>query len=354
MQKTALFFNVRNSFGGAERRLIRAFGQLYRGDEQHEVIIIILETGTTAESEKLIIDWTSGGNKVVFLRSLKDVITYIAENRFTWICAAAPNYTTLLLFIAAKLMGTKTMFFSVESSLSRLLFSDKKCKTRFMLCCKAATAIDVLYPQAAEIMKNRFKRKAVTLTPGAFVDYEKFAPQKKENLIVFSARLIKGKNAELFIESLVLIKEPLREKGYICCICGEGSQKETLTKDVKDAGLDDIVRFTGYIDTAELLGKAKVFCSLQAVTNYPSQSLIEALASGCVCVVTDTGESYLMLGNDCGFLTEESAESVAGGIRSAVDLSTEAFDKKSAAARSFAVSNFSLEKTLEHFKKILY
>ena len=45
----------------------------------------------------------------------------------------------------------------------------------------------------------------------------------------------------------------------------------------------------------EVLAQTKIFLSLQKTNNYPSQSLLEAMASGCAIIATDVGETRRLL-----------------------------------------------------------
>jgi glycosyltransferase involved in cell wall biosynthesis len=55
----------------------------------------------------------------------------------------------------------------------------------------------------------------------------------------------------------------------------------------------------------KVLRRSKIIMSLQRFTNYPSRSLLEAMACGNLPVITDVGESRLLA-------TEEFAEFVPG------------------------------------------
>ena len=43
------------------------------------------------------------------------------------------------------------------------------------------------------------------------------------------------------------------------------------------------------------MAQTKIFLSLQKTNNYPSQSLLEAMASGCAIIATDVGETRRLL-----------------------------------------------------------
>jgi len=67
-------------------------------------------------------------------------------------------------------------------------------------------------------------------------------------------------------------------------------------------------------DPFEALGRAKIFLSIQRVNNYPSQSLLEAMASGCAIVATDVGETRELLDESCAILIPYDSQALFEAI----------------------------------------
>lgn len=72
-------------------------------------------------------------------------------------------------------------------------------------------------------------------------------------------------------------------------IAGDGPQRQELQKLARDLGLETSVRFTGAVSDEQmrrLLGQADIYVSCSS-SDGTSVSMLEAMASGCVPIVTD-------------------------------------------------------------------
>lgn len=81
-------------------------------------------------------------------------------------------------------------------------------------------------------------------------------------------------------------------------LIGDGSLRAEMEELAKTLGLGDRVLFTGYApDPAAALAALDVF-TLTSSTEQTSNSLLEAMACGLPALVTDVGDSRVVLGND--------------------------------------------------------
>jgi len=67
-------------------------------------------------------------------------------------------------------------------------------------------------------------------------------------------------------------------------------------------------------DPFALLARSKIFVSLQERENYPSQSLLEAMASECAIVATDVGSTRQLLDERCAILIERNSSALADAL----------------------------------------
>ena len=83
---------------------------------------------------------------------------------------------------------------------------------------------------------------------------------------------------------------------------------------VKRHGLDSCTE-VGWRDQVEaILAEALVFVSLQQTDNYPSQALLEAMASGAAAVATDVGLTWRLVDETVGARVEAKPDCVADAI----------------------------------------
>jgi len=166
-----------------------------------------------------------------------------------------------------------------------------------------------LYPLLGKKWKEITKEAKIVTTPSKFlqdkikeqtkagrfvvipngIDPNKFKPLKKEKKILVVARLFPNKGVQDILDAL----KGLDLKGWKVDIVGEGPYRQFLENKSRENGLQDSVKFHGWIDNnnkqmKELYGKASLFISASYFENM-SIVLLEALASGCKIIASNVG-----------------------------------------------------------------
>lgn len=349
--KVALCLARGNDFGGAERRLLRVFNSLITNNNINPVVLF-LKIGMAPAGEKNINGFFGNKENTFFFTSQCAMAFHLLFGKYKWICLIDSSYRSLLLMLIAKMAGTKVLFCSVSSGSSNLLFRTNRQRKVFRHIITAADYIDCLYPNGTAVLRKAFPKKFISQTPNSFTDINKFFPGEKKNIIVFASRLVKGKNVDLFLQSLQKCKNILIAKGYSCYVCGDGDLKDELITLAHELGIEDICQFTGFVNLQQIFSETKIFLSLQDITNYPSQSLIEATACGCYSIITNCGESYLMAGEGFTSLVAPNLDSVANAINECVIKSDEEWQSIVKKARAFAETHYTIDKSTEYFSSI--
>lgn len=180
-----------------------------------------------------------------------------------------------------------------------------------------AQIIDLLYPSGVRSKwLERYIHK-ISITPCSFTDYELFKPtEDKENIVSFVGRLISEKNSILFLESVLRLKilYPQIVSGWKFVIMGKGRLEEKVREFINKYSLNRIVELTSSYSSHELLSKSKIFVSLQYPTNYPSQSLIEAMATENAVIATDDEDTRLLVSSTNGILIPKNADELAKSL----------------------------------------
>jgi glycosyltransferase involved in cell wall biosynthesis len=103
--------------------------------------------------------------------------------------------------------------------------------------------------------------------------------------ILFAGRLIDDKRVDLLIKAVARVAEKLPE--VQCAILGEGPERVSLEALVRELGLEERVRFLGFVSESELYGtmKASKVFVLPSIREGFGLSVIEAQAAGAVPVV---------------------------------------------------------------------
>ena len=101
----------------------------------------------------------------------------------------------------------------------------------------------------------------------------------------------------------------------------------------------------------EYLQKSKIFISIQQKENYPSQSLLEAMACENAIIASDVGETRLLVTENEGILVKLDAEEIADAIIKLIT-NTKLIERLGKNGRIKATSNHTLEKFTEYFINI--
>jgi glycosyltransferase involved in cell wall biosynthesis len=164
-------------------------------------------------------------------------------------------------------------------------------------------SVDCLSPAVKEAYSSAFDPEdsgKIKLAPCSFTDFSKVKETNERDIdIVILGRFTKYKGHEL----LEQISAELSE--YNLHICGSGP----LNINVPDA------KIYSSSDPFDILSRAKISLSLQQFGNYPSQVVLESMASGCVVVATDVGETRLFLDESCSMLIGYNSAELLSAVK---------------------------------------
>jgi glycosyltransferase involved in cell wall biosynthesis len=175
-------------------------------------------------------------------------------------------------------------------------------------------AVDALTEDIACSLENAgVDRDKVLCSMGSVVDTARFRPSAvKEPLVVFAGRLVEEKNPLLFLAAMPAIHRAIPEARF--GMFGEGPLRERVEAQIDRLGLRTVIR-TGFVnDMAPILGPATIFVSLQRRDNFPSQGLLEAMASGLATVATDVGLTHRLVDEETGVRVPPSADRIAQAV----------------------------------------
>ncbi|PIR21823.1 MAG: hypothetical protein COV44_11170, partial [Deltaproteobacteria bacterium CG11_big_fil_rev_8_21_14_0_20_45_16] len=231
----------------------------------------------------------------------------------------------------------------VQSYTNNSLFKGEhdQTKIRFLVALNFlfARRLDILDPSVFEKFRQwKLLNRKISKTELSFVDYAKFRPSDiRQNIIVFSGRMTSNANKGLrrLIEQMPEIIERLDRnlsESYRFIFMGDGSLVESIEMEfTNNPRLKDRIQVFYSNHPEKILSTSKVFLSLQSPTNYPSQSLLEALSCGNLVVMTDDDQSRIMATNDIAeFIPHRwSVEEISSALIRLCKLDSKAFSEKS-------------------------
>jgi len=217
-----------------------------------------------------------------------------------------------------------------------------------------ADAVDFLSPYIAEGVKKRgvkISEDKINIAPSSFIDYSKCLPGSKESFeFAFAARLEPDKNPMLYLEAALIILKKYPDVKFH--ILGEGSLVSAVNEFISSNGPKEQINFTFHKNPPEIFSGTSVFVSLQSGTNYPSQSVIEAMACGNAVIASNTGDTGLLINSSNGVLVELSVNSVVSAMEKLI--TDRSLTKKLGdAGRDFVLQNHTIEKVSAYYTGLI-
>jgi len=142
-----------------------------------------------------------------------------------------------------------------------------------------------------------------------FVDTQRFRPGSKEQLVVWSGRLVASKRPDLFVEAIAALAGAPGGgmRGWRVEMYGQGPLESMLRARIASARLDGVIRLASSGRMAPVLARAGIYVSTQDYENFTSVAMLEAMAAGCAIVARDVGQTGDFVGpGDNGILVRDA------------------------------------------------
>lgn len=179
---------------------------------------------------------------------------------------------------------------------------------------RAAARIDVLTESVRDMVRREgVPEERLSLSAGSCVDVEKYRPApRKQPWVVFAGRLIQEKNPLLFLQACALVRREAPQARFF--LLGDGPLRGLVEEEMRRLDLAGCLEVGWREDLAAVLGEALIFASLQRMDNYPSQALLEAMASGTAVVATDVGLTAKLVPAAVGLRVPPEAAALAEAL----------------------------------------
>ena len=353
--KALCVLNFSGRYGGAEKRYATLFNRLMKQELDYYLIMnsclyaVLTESSVLLPNERIILfrdgvgalshanraqDLRREGRKKSKVRVFLGRWKYFMKTLFLWLrfsfffVGVITDKKIKLLYgvwqggiwtwMWCRLLRVKLIysvngsgFLNTESRLTKFFDSQY-----YVL--QYANMLDFLSPSLKEDylgrMEKKLKAKCV-VTPNSFIDYTNYFPVfPKKTWVVFLGRLEPIKNPMVFMEAVQWIEQTKPDLEASFYVMGTGSMLDVMQQFASRHNLKNVI-FTGlHPHPWEILRESSVFVSLQRDENYPSQSLIEAMACENAVVVTDVGDTRRLVSEKEGILIDAKPVIVAQQI----------------------------------------
>lgn len=303
MKKKLVFYLGGSNFSGAEKRIFLTALHISKMN-LFEVVLFIRHdlfesikkhdkfSGYDISSLDVKLEPTFGTNKVTKYFSV--ALKY--SKRLIYFCLARPDiaHFTLYNFLdlhfarVIKLLGGKVLFEVTSPDVASTTETKKLISNKYICDALVCVSQNVRSVCLSSDTKNK-ERILLRKNPFVDIDRQPYTFNDKKNQVLFAHRLIQRKNPLLALSAFTQLARKHPEWQFV--ICGRGDLEYTISQMVESLNLPNLT-FTGYeVNMRARLKESKIFVSLIEPDNYPSQSVIEAMASGCALILSNTGQS---------------------------------------------------------------
>ena len=350
-----LYLHVTQNLGGVEKRFFNYYKYIMQQNDNQYTLLVSrtflynIKSDIRASEGNKIISYGCRWNKTgKFTRYIDYVLLTLNLLRLSLNNYDIIHYPTSGALLFRYFLHTKRRVMSAVTSSKEGLYNQVKSRI-FASSMKRGFYVDCLDENIGQTIKSFFPNNTnqVFVSPCSFVDYKNTDCdyKDKEHAICFVGRLIEYKGADMLLNSLKEIVEKTNFKIYIL---GNGDYKWRIEEFVKMHKFENRIVVTYTPSPIEYMKKTKIFLSLQKDENYPSQSLIEAMATKNVIIATNVGLTYKIVHDRWGILIEEQKDLVDALVKlENIDMS-----KMGEEAMNFVKENHNVENFHQYLMQI--
>lgn len=190
--------------------------------------------------------------------------------------------------------------------------------SRFYLpwAAKRAAAVRVVNRTAATLLAQwGVAKEKIRIVPSFYLDSAILSPASAKPTVdvAFCARLVSNKGIDAFLKAMKLLPDAS------AVIIGDGPMRASAEQYVQKHGMQDRVRFTGWLpapaDVINAMKSTKVFVMCSKSEGGP-RVLLEAMACGIPVIATQVGIVPELINGENGLLTTGEPADIAAKVRS--------------------------------------
>lgn len=216
---------------------------------------------------------------------------------------------------------------------------------------KKLDGIGVVNPLVRDILvkKGYSEEKIVVVGNGVDTLSYSFTEKKNPSSLIFIGRLAELKGVEKLIEVVAEIKKEFPK--VMLHIVGDGPRYRGIKKKIEELELENNVIMHGYLRPLDLLHSSAIYLSASQLEGF-GIPLIEAMASGCVPVVSNIyAHQFIFQDRPVGYLVKNNKEMVEKTIELLKNESKRLLLAKE--GRILVEEKWSWEKVGQNYKKLL-
>jgi len=211
-----------------------------------------------------------------------------------------------------------------------------------------------------------FPEKNIMVIPNG-IDTERFWPDKlageslrktwgiteDELLIGVVGRIDPMKGHSMFLQAAAQLRQQYPQVRFVCVGTGETEFEASMHKLATEWGLDDVLIWAGRCSNMVAVYNAIDIASSSSYGEGFPNVLGEAMACGVPCVVTDVGDSALVVGDTGIIVPAKDSQALAAAWNKMLSLDDVEFKRLSDAARERVVHEFSVQMLIDSTEQVL-
>jgi glycosyltransferase involved in cell wall biosynthesis len=370
--KTILFLTRSLDRGGAERQLVvLAQGLAVHG---HNVAVAVFFGGGVYEAELVeadvrVINLGKKGRWDIF-SFLKRLVCLLRKEHPTVLHSYLGVPNILVAALKPLLSGTHIVW-GVRASNVDLSRYDWLSRLAYFLERRLARFADLIIANShagqQHAVTNGFpKEKIVVIPNGIDTKYFQFNHEgrmlvraswgvdESEILVGLVGRLDPMKDHPTFLRAASCIARVHRNIRFVCVGGGSTNYAETLKQCAVNLGLNHHLKWVDAQDNMSAVYSAlDIASSSSSYGEGFSNTIAEAMACGVPCVVTDVGDSALIVGNTGSIVAPRDHSALAAAIGRLIDLPPEERRELGEACRTRIVSEFGIDRLVQRTEQAL-
>lgn len=370
--KTILFLARSLDRGGAERQLVvLANGLAVHG---HNVLVAVFYGGGAYESEL-----AQGGVRIINLskRGRWDILPFLyrlatlLRNEHPVVLHSYLCVPNILAAMLKPLMPGTRIIWGVRASNMDLFRYDSLSRFSYWLECRLSRFAGLIIANShagrSYAVAHGFPAKRVAVIPnGIDTQCFRFDPQGRkriraewhvyedELLIGLVARIDPMKDHAMFLQAANLLAAQYPKLRFACVGNGAPDYSEHLKQVAIALSLRERMIWAGALDDmAAVYSALDIFCSSSSYGEGFSNTIGEAMACGVPCVVTDVGDSALIVGATGSVVPPGDHRALAAAIGRLIDLPPEERQGLGEACRARIVSEFGIDRLVQRTEQAL-
>ncbi|MBV1888829.1 MAG: glycosyltransferase, partial [Proteobacteria bacterium] len=263
------------------------------------------------------------------------------------------------------------IIWSIRASNMDLKQYDRLSRWNYWLECRLARFSDLIIANSHAGMKfaveNGFPKEKITIIPNGIdtkhfdIDEatdnalrEKWGIAGDERIIGVVGRIDPMKGIPIFLKAATIIRKHNLQVRFVWVGMGEISYEKSMHQLASELGLDDLLIWAGpHADMVAVYNAFDIASSTSCYGEGFPNVLGEAMACGVPCVVTDVGDSAVVVGDTGMVVAPQDSKALADAWIKILSLNGTQLEKKALDARNRVVSKFSVGTLIKDTEKLL-